>query len=214
MAYSLADDLYYADVDGRFIFLDLTADRYFALPAPLNLAFQHMLAGANIANASLIEGLMGTGVLTASVVARWPRASSIAVATHALPDRGQFNLGDVVRALACQYFTMWQMRRLDLARVLAWASKADNAASRKGADVMRIAHAFAQSDALLSLHDKCLMKSIALLRALRSNGHEAELVIAVQARPFVAHCWVQWNGTVLNDDPDHVRTFVPIVCIR
>jgi len=214
MAYSLADDLFYADVDGRFIFLDLAADRYFALPAPLNLAFQNILAGENVADASLIEGLMGTGVLTVSAVARWPRVSSIAVATHALPDRGQFDCADVVRALAWQYFTMWQMRRLDLAGVLAWAIKADKAASRAGADVVRIAHAFAQSDALLSMHDKCLMKSIALLRALQSNGHEAELVIAVQARPFVAHCWVQWEGTVLNDDPDHVRTFVPIVCIR
>lgn len=45
----------------------------------------------------------------------------------------------------------------------------------------------------------CLFDSLALVRFLRSAGHEAEIVFGVRARPFSAHCWVERQGEVLSD---------------
>jgi len=38
-------------------------------------------------------------------------------------------------------------------------------------------------------------------------------VIGIRPDPFLAHCWVQHKGLVLNDDIDNVRTFTPILVI-
>jgi hypothetical protein len=46
---------------------------------------------------------------------------------------------------------------------------------------------------------KCLQRSIATTRLLRSSGIPAELVIGYRMQPFLSHAWVEVGGQVVND---------------
>jgi len=60
---------------------------------------------------------------------------------------------------------------------------------------------------------KCLLRSFMLLRLLRRRGHDALWVFGVRAWPFHAHCWLQCEDVVLDDDPDRIRAFTPIMVV-
>lgn len=58
--------------------------------------------------------------------------------------------------------------------------------------------------------NRCLSRSIALVRRLAQLGCAAHLVMAVRAAPFAAHSWVQVRDVVLNDTPEEVSRYTPI----
>ena len=64
---------------------------------------------------------------------------------------------------------------------------------------------------MVTRHDQCLLRSLALVRWATSRGMALDLVFGVTARPFQAHCWVQHGNLVLNDSLDHVINFTPIL---
>jgi hypothetical protein len=53
----------------------------------------------------------------------------------------------------------------------------------------------------------CLQRSAACAYLLRRHGFAAELVLGVQVMPFIAHAWVEWEGEVINDNPELTRHF-------
>ena len=59
----------------------------------------------------------------------------------------------------------------------------------------------------------CLYDSLALMLFLGSCRIRADWLFGVREDPFLAHCWVQNNSTVLNDHLDRIRHFVPIMAI-
>lgn len=59
--------------------------------------------------------------------------------------------------------------------------------------------------------DACLFHALALCEFLALNGLHADWVFGVRTPPFSAHCWVQHGTSVLNDIPDRVRRFRPIM---
>jgi len=61
--------------------------------------------------------------------------------------------------------------------------------------------------------DKCLQDSLALTNYLAAERALARWVIGVKIRPFGAHSWVQSGPTVLNDQPEHVRRYTPILVV-
>jgi hypothetical protein len=65
----------------------------------------------------------------------------------------------------------------------------------------------------LTAHDRCLNDSLALVHFLACQGFFPQWVIGVRAHPFCAHSWVQSAGVVLNDVPEHVRSYRPIFIV-
>jgi hypothetical protein len=63
-----------------------------------------------------------------------------------------------------------------------------------------------------SARGRCLFDSKVLCSFLFRLGISPTLVIGVKTRPFGGHCWVQVGDFVINDSPDKVRAYVPIVC--
>lgn len=58
----------------------------------------------------------------------------------------------------------------------------------------------------------CLVRSIALQRLLNRNGIPGSRIligVRMSGTSFEAHAWVEWMGTVIGEDPDHIRTFRP-----
>jgi hypothetical protein len=64
---------------------------------------------------------------------------------------------------------------------------------------------------VFSARDACMLESLALRRFLAAFGYDVTYVIGVQARPFAAHCWLQSGTCVLNDVVDRVIRYTPIL---
>jgi hypothetical protein len=59
---------------------------------------------------------------------------------------------------------------------------------------------------------QCLVRSLAVQRMLRRRGASVgELRIGVRREGggLVAHAWVELDGVVIADSPEHIRTFTP-----
>ncbi len=65
----------------------------------------------------------------------------------------------------------------------------------------------------LTTHDRCLHDSLTLVHFLAGQGLFPRWIIGVRAHPFGAHSWVQSGGVVLNDLPERVRRFQPILVV-
>lgn len=59
----------------------------------------------------------------------------------------------------------------------------------------------------------CLLDSLTLLHFLSADGICPDWVFGVRAEPFDARCWVQQGEVVLNDVPDRVRQYSPILLV-
>lgn len=66
---------------------------------------------------------------------------------------------------------------------------------------------------LFTSADECLFDSMTLSEFLRFYGLSADWVFGVISVPFSAHCWLQQGGTVLNDVPETVRKYTPILVL-
>lgn len=64
---------------------------------------------------------------------------------------------------------------------------------------------------LVPIRKNCLLDSLALDAWLGEAGPRRTMVIGVTAEPFLAHCWLQTEATLLNDHYDHVRRYAPIL---
>lgn len=65
----------------------------------------------------------------------------------------------------------------------------------------------------LTTHDRCLHDSLTLVHFLAGQGLFPRWIIGVRAHPFGAHSWVQSGSLVLNDLPERVRRYQPILVV-
>jgi len=59
----------------------------------------------------------------------------------------------------------------------------------------------------------CLWRAFVLLAMLRRAGQTATWMFGVRTWPFSAHCWLQVGDTVLDDDPERVAAYTPIMAV-
>ncbi len=64
-----------------------------------------------------------------------------------------------------------------------------------------------------TLRAACLLDSLTLLHFLSGEGIHPDWVFGVKTEPFDAHCWVQHGEILLNDAPDRVRQYSPILVV-
>ncbi len=82
------------------------------------------------------------------------------------------------------------------------------------ADVRSLVMAFTRLRPLFyTLRAACLLDSLTLLHFLSADGICPDWVFGVKTEPFDAHCWVQQGEVLLNDVPDRVRQYSPILVV-
>ncbi len=85
------------------------------------------------------------------------------------------------------------------------------------ADAMRLrarVTAFARLRPLFyTVRGACLLDSLTLLNFLSAEGIHPDWVFGVKTEPFDAHCWVQQGAMLLNDVPDRVRQYSPLLLV-
>jgi hypothetical protein len=66
---------------------------------------------------------------------------------------------------------------------------------------------------LFTRHESCLFRSLLLVRYLHVFGIPADWEFGVRLAPFCAHCWVEHEGIVLNDHQDTVLSYTKILSV-
>jgi len=220
MAYSLRDGLAFCEVGGRHIFIDTLRARYFCLSEELEADFRHLRAsmGASISGRSthLVDaGILVSGgapeSLTGTIA---PEAAGSSILDAIDRDSSLSHLpGMATRLVAASCLLRRQrlavcLRRLSAARP---HRPRDHTFARR--EFCRAVKALEHLRFAVSTEDKCLPRSIALAHHLFARGCDCRFVIGVKLGPFAAHSWVQAGGEALNDRPENIRNFKPILVI-
>lgn len=211
---ALRPQVYSAVVDDDLVLLDAARDAYLCLPhggpAWRDVERRRDTPGSRALLAALAEG----GLLEPAEV---PRAATV----RPIPTRGL----DVVPPAEVRAADVWRLiwAWLDLLRHYngrpfdhVLASGASHSSRLKGAvadDVERdrLVRAFLHLVVWLPVSGKCLVRSFLLLRFLHRSGASADWVFGVSVWPFRAHCWLEADGVVLDDAPERLAFYTPIL---
>lgn len=79
--------------------------------------------------------------------------------------------------------------------------------------IARLTLAFTQLLPWAPAQGACLYRGWLLRRILQSRGQTATWVFGVRTWPFGAHCWLQVDRFVLDDEPDRVAHYTPIMAV-
>ncbi len=208
------------EASGRLIFLDLHADRYFALEAAPEAAVRALLAGQpERADRDQLDRLLAGGLLHVARENEGLRpCPAISQPSTSLLDQmlPKVSIAPLLGAARDLLHARLRLAARGIAAVLDHVSAAKARHASRPADdgqLARVAAAFDASARLTRSHDQCLARSAAAATRLAMLGVGVDLVIGVRVRPFAAHCWIQTNAWLVNDRHDTVRAYTPILVI-
>lgn len=220
MFYRIKDGLQFCKSGDTFIFLDARKGRYFSLPARAQGAFARLIDQDGLASAEISQELR-TLVDHGYLVAHDRRYNFVSAAAHKLtdcvtPSRSVSPPARlIVLAAVWQIYFVIVLHFASIASVLAKIPRLKecplDAKEFASLEVAKVSAASKKVTWLFGETDRCLVLALSTCALLRARGVPCRFAIGVRARPFAAHAWVEWAGTVVNDDLENVRKFTPIL---
>lgn len=206
---ALAEGVFMTAVGHDVVVLDLATDTYACLPD----AAQQMVLRDGLVEAEL--GHLGL-LADAGLVGDASTASRVAVPSHPsrempTPSDGWTPLRSVLFARA-----VISSERLDAGPTIRTLIESLPAASGRPANTARVGAVTAAFKTFLPWapnQGACLYRAFVLLTMLRYAGENAWWVFGVRTWPFGAHCWLQIEDAVLDDDPERVSHYTPIMAV-
>jgi len=228
-SYRLSPNIHFCVCDDALIFLDVARDTYFRFSGRQRDWFESIrAAGANQdlngPEAGFAERLVAKQILTRDrqtgvplsaacftpPVACLSRLACTDTSTRVVPTAGHMMLATLSAwwlEHACRFEHV-------VASVQQWKANTARRPAPSVEHVLELASRFhALTPYFFSTHDACRFRSLALIRFLTVFGVQADWVFGVRLCPFGAHCWVEYNGVILNEDLDTVTEFRPIMTI-
>lgn len=228
-AFALSPDVFYCEFDAAIIILDVSADTYARLTPAQCLWFRQILscqdrAGLDMHAAHFAEHLVNRGLLRLSEA---PAPLAGARPAHAVRDslldtapgaRGTSSLSCLApfayAIMSASLLERSHRFRHVIATARAWKRGALRSPVVPEAKVVSLTQAFhALTPLLVTTHEACRFRSLALIRFLSLFGVPADWVFGVRLSPFGAHCWVEHDGMILNDHADNTFEYTPIMKI-
>lgn len=216
--FGLKSGVSFCRVDGRSVFLDVSADRYFCLSPAGENAFSRLLDGAALddRDRAALENLAQNGPLVRDPSSNIAPCAAIDVPRASYLDEPRpAGLRDTVAAAASLIRSPLRLRLFGLRNTLARVERRKRRSAARVAPgrLCEVASAFARLRLFATEKDNCLIRSIAVVERLISIGAAPQLVIAVKLQPFYAHAWVQCDGRLVNDRHEFVRNYTPILVV-
>lgn len=219
--YSLRNTLSFCQVDGRLIFLDVRADRYFRLSGGLERSFIAFAKGERDTD---VAALVARNILVTSDAAQ---AGATAANVEApcrsaleLPSPARLHPTSLIEVFISIFSMRRQLRTRPLERILesTMALRSYEPQSAPGFQpassleqrLIRAAGEFRLARAYAPAENRCLLDSLAMIGFLARRKLRASIVFGVTSEPFSAHCWVQAGDLVLNDTVGHASAHTPI----
>lgn len=215
MGYVLGEGLSFCSVLDRFIFLDLSHDRYFCLGAEAGAGFLRVLEGPDRQEDGAVDRLVAGGVIRPCDGDLRPQPVRHQAAARTLVRSGSpASPLHTLEALSRRLAAEGAFRARGLEKSVAKARRLVSGLPYAECEAAAVAaSAFAGSALLRARAKRCVSISLAAMGWFAARGIRADLVIGVKLHPFEAHCWVQIGATLINDEVDAVRPFVPILVV-
>ena len=223
MRYTLREGLYHCLAGPNVIFLDVSRNRYFALPAPCEEAFRRLVAQQGESFPEVSDGL--STLIAAGHLVEKPSPGRCFHDIKIGPPRADFagrrkpafHFFDVLLAMYWEAITSFRLRILPLSAVLDQANRSGRGKApsqdRIEGLILSMLWAFDCTAFAFGRANRCLARSLAMFSLCRSKGLEVQLVIGVRSPPFAAHAWVQYDDTVLNDTLEQTQYYSPIMVV-
>jgi len=214
--WQLAPHAHATSVDGDVVILDLQRDAYFCLPA----APQRILLSAGRRSLVLEDRVLLDALRAANLVVADSAADADAALEPPAPMRSALmdnfdrpRWRDLRQAVPI-FFDVWSVYRgAGMGTIVRSADRRPGASPILSNALLRYVADFHRWAPYAPTSAKCLLRSFMLLRGLRRQGFDAYWVFGVRTWPFHAHCWLQCEDVVLDEQPDHVRAFTPILVV-
>ncbi|WP_417624846.1 lasso peptide biosynthesis B2 protein [Paremcibacter congregatus] len=231
--YFLAKHIFYTNVDGHFVVLDLRQNSYLLLSDTEKYVFSVLFEGQNKLDAQgpdhfkkLIEDLVIQGLLVDTPQkARQHSAPDLPPVTREIsgyPYDGlpAIRASHVYRCLKAFLYTrlVWWFNPMEKIihkikkRQTRLAAHPQPEASieqiRELIEIFRILKGL-----FYTAHNECLFDSLTMVNFLASYGIYPHVVFGVQMGPFAAHAWVQEGRRIYNGQITQVADFKPIMIV-
>ena len=211
-----APHFHHCPIDGRVVALDLRTTRYFLVRGASGTALVQWQDGMRRQLADdAFDDLIAHGY-----VLREPTGNRDLAACDAISPTSRFETGPTCAKRADLAFLSWLLGSTRL-RIATGSLARGLRPLQKRAGQMRVQDReelakrmgrFVAARPAIPLSRSCLLDSVALYLFLRDS--RVELVFGVSIEPFAAHCWLERDNFLLNDELDHVRHFTPILRYR
>lgn len=217
--FNLARDVHAAAVDEDLVFLNIASDAYLCLPGGAEAAIlspdrrRMALSDPILANDLLGAGLIASGETDAGIGAPCPVAPTRSALRSRYPGPTWSDVTEGSRALLD---LTRHYRGRSFATILASARSGANRPARtftSRGDLSDTVERFHRWIPYAPVSAKCLLRSFLLLRFLHRHGHDASWVFGVRTWPFQAHCWLQVDDLVLDDQAERVVGYAPILAV-
>lgn len=213
MRFRLPSHVHLAKVGEDLVFLDLRREAYLCVPNGLALRPSPDCGSLDPPTPEIAAELLAAELLVsaseAAVPARQPRAPLPAKGLQLT--RAPMTGRDTVRLLGALFDLATRYPGRDLAAVIAAAAPVQDSQPEDDAEVLRLASVFERVAIWLPIPSKCVIRSFLLLRFLQRSGRGATWVFGVRTWPFAAHCWLQLGDVALDDAPERLQTYEPIL---
>lgn len=216
-------NLHFCIVEGRTIFMDEKSSRYFCLPIRIDESFQRSVSTDGLLES--IDPALLVELADLDLIERPCGATSNPRHPISEPrkDLGQVALispmlHEVIGTIYARLRSHIIVGFRDIQHIHAELDRerlkyASRLRSRSDAYPKAISRAFEQSDIVFGRSDRCLPRSVALVRRCVRAGFDPRLIFGVRVNPFAAHCWVQYDDTIVGDSLDVVGIYTPICAL-
>lgn len=215
MSLALASHVHAAVIGDDVVLLDVARDAYLCVPEGLHtLGLHRDLRTLSLADSAAAQDLLAADLISVDID---PTSLPAPPPTPAFGIGAQSTAlghGDRRRLLGALYDFAAYYRGRSFADILAFAARGQPAEpSPDKEEVLRLARVFQQAAIWLPIPGQCLARSFVLLRFLQRSGLSARWVFGVQTWPFAAHCWLQFAACALDDAPERIALYEPILAI-
>lgn len=223
--YFLPSHVHFCCRGDAVVFLDLRQDAYTLVNGAAATALRALFSAQDApkpegASADALSELVHGGLLTSDRNgARRIAAANFAPATEALVDPEarpvvRVTLDHVRRFVASCVLASVRLGRYPLEATVSTVERRkkgrrpfDVAKARELTVIFQKLRPFFPRDCL------CLYDSLALIEFLARYGVFATWVFGIKLEPWAAHCWLQHDRFVFNDDVEEAASYTPIMAI-
>ncbi|NUQ17204.1 MAG: lasso peptide biosynthesis B2 protein [Sphingomonas sp.] len=205
-------------VEDRPVFLDLRRDRYFALDGTARSAFGALCREPDLAlDSRSAAHLLATGLfMTAEKPTELPPVN-ILPATRELPIVSDGSLAplDLIEIGWLLQRAHRALQSEPIEKLIEGCRRGTRQRSARASTdrIVALAQRFRRLRPWVPIRPSCLQDSLALHHWLGRRGSSADLILGVKLNPFAAHSWLQFDGVVLNDTPERVAAFTPVLTV-
>lgn len=228
-SYWLNPRVHFCTCDNALIFLDVARDIYFRLTGKQREWFELLCRARDPGDLPEEAGAFAERLLARDVLTRDPAGGkSLTAASFAPPSACLSKLASTAEpsrilktalALSVAAVSSWCVERSGtfenvVNSVTRWKQDIRPTGSASLEHVLELAARFhAMTPYFFSIRDACRYRSIVLVKYLTLFGIAPDWVFGVRLCPFGAHCWVEYQSVILNDDTDTVCEFRPIMSV-